>query len=384
MKARIVRLLDISARDEQVWKALSCCAEEPNPFLEPDCLVPAAHHLRFGAEIDLVLAEEGDRAYACIPIRALRDWRGLPYPFVTAQATRTLDCGTPLVDTERSAEGLAAILSALSENRCIARSRVLVLPGLNQGGPVFDALRTAARMADLPFIVFKSSERGFLRRRPEAGCYERLINTHRRAEFRRTRRRLTEELGTEPVLVDRTADPTALQRLLHLEGSQGYKAVARIAMTTQAGESEYFGEICRRFASSGRLHLLSLEAGDQTLAMSVWLRGGRGVFVFKVSYNERYARYGPGALLHVAGMEYFHKATDADWIDTCTWRDNKFALRLYPDRRQTAGIFIPLSRNPLDRVASHSFMALRPIHKRIYDKRHPQPSHADPPRPPEP
>ena len=126
-------------------------------------------------------------------------------------------------------------------------------------------------------------------------------------------------------------------------------------MTTQTGESEYFGEICRRFAASGRLHLLLLEAGGQTLAMSVWLRGGEGFFLFKISYNEQYARYGPGALLHIAGMEYFHAATDADWIDTCTCRDNEIILRLYPDRRQTAGVFMPLSRNPLD-MSGHSLL----------------------------
>ena len=145
--------------------------------LEPDFLVPAAHHLRFGAEIDLVLAEEGDRAYACIPIRSVWKWRGFPYPFVTRGGSRTLECGTPLVDTERSAEGLATILSALAESRRMGRSRVLVLPRLNQDGPVVEALRTAARMADLPFIVFEGWERGFLTRRPDAG----LRAAHKRA-----------------------------------------------------------------------------------------------------------------------------------------------------------------------------------------------------------
>jgi len=370
MKARVVRLRAISARDLQAWNDLSDRCAEPNPFLGSNCLVPAASHLRFGAEIEILLAEEGDRAYACLPIRSVRKWRGFPYPFVTAEVSRTLECGTPLVDTERGAEGLTTILSALAEMRRIASSRVLVLPQVTQGGPVFEALRTAARMADLPFVVFESWERGFLARRPEPG-YERLLNAKLQRELRRRRRGLAEKLGTEPVLVDRTADPGAVERFLRLEGS-GYKAVAGIAMTTHDGEPEYFGEICQRFAATGRLHLLALEAGGHTLAMCVWLRERDGFFLFKVTYDERYARYGPGALIQVACMEYFHAATDAEWMDTCTYRDNEMILRHYVDRRQTAGIFVPLSRNPLDKIAVRSFMALRPIHTWIYDKRNPQ------------
>jgi hypothetical protein len=94
--------------------------------------------------------------------------------------------------------------------------------------------------------------------------------------------------------------------------------------------------------------------------------------LFKMCYDKRYARYGPGVQLQIAAMEHFHAATDANWIDTCTYRDNETLLRLYPDRRLTAGVFVPLSRNPLDSVAIRSFMAIRPIHKRIYERRHPQ------------
>ena len=374
MQARVVRLRDISPRDEQAWRDLSCRAAEPNPFMEPDCLLSVALHEGFGDEIDIVLAEEGGRAHACIPIRAL--WKSpFPYPFVTTKVHRTFGCGTPLVDTERGAEAMAAILSALSERRRIARARALDLPYVSQDGPVFDDLATAAQMANLPFFVHESFDRGLLRRRPEPG-YEQLYDSKVRGELRRRRKRLAEELGTEPVLVDRTADPEAAGRFLRLEGSQGYKVgTDGLAMTTVAGEPEFFADMCRRFAAAGRLHLLALEAGGVTLAMNVWLRSHDGLFMFRITYDERYARYGPGILLQMASMEYFHTATDANWIDTCTYRDNETLLRLYPDRRRIAGIFVPLSRNPLDRAAIHSLMAVRPVHKWLYDRRHPQPSH---------
>jgi CelD/BcsL family acetyltransferase involved in cellulose biosynthesis len=373
VKTRVIRLLDISAHELQRWRDLSSRAAEPNPFQEPDFLVPAAAHLPGGAEIEVLLAEEDDRAFACIPICSVWNWRGFPYPFITTQPLRTIECGTPLVDTERGAEGLASILSALFERRQIGRSRVLVLPQVTQSGPVFEALRTATTMTNLPFIVFESWERAFLRRRLEPHS-EQLVNPKLRRDLRRRSQRITEQLGTEPVLVDRTADPEAVKQLLCLEKS-GYKGVAHIAMATHAGEPEFFAAICWSFAAAGRLHLLALEAGGQTLAMCVWLRDGDGLFLYKICYEERYARYGPGALMQIACMNYFHATTDASWMDTCTYRDNEMFLRLYADRRQTAGIFVPLSRNPLDRLATHSFMALRPFHRLIHDKRNPQGSH---------
>ena len=79
--------------------------------------------------------------------------------------------------------------------------------------------------------------------------------------------------------------------------------------------------------------------------------------------------------MQLACMEHFHTATDINWMDTCTYRDNEMFLRLYADRTQIAGIFVPLSRNPLDRLAIHSFMALRPLHRIIYEKRNPQALH---------
>ena len=59
-------------------------------------------------------------------------------------------------------------------------------------------------------------------------------------------------------------------------------------------------------------------------------------------------------------------------MDTCSYRDNEIFLRLYADRRQIAGIFVPLRSNPLDRLAIRSFMALRPLHRLIYHSAKPK------------
>jgi Acetyltransferase (GNAT) domain len=368
MHCRIVPLREVDGRDEHAWRQLATCAAEPNPLMEPECLLPAARHQTFGGELEIAFAEEGDRFYGCMPLRSVRRYLRFPYPFVTTQVRRTIECGTPLVDAERGAEGLATIFSALSKRRTIAGSRVLVVPKISCDGAVFDAFQVATRTVGLPYFVYDSWERGALKRRHD-NDYERSFTRNLRKSLGQMRRRFREEFETEPRLVDQTSDPGAVDRYLFLENS-GYKGETGVAMATTAGESESFRDLCRRFATAGRLHILALMADEQTIAMEIWLRGGDTQFRYKMSYDERYARCGPGLQMQVAAMHYFHDATNAEWIDTCTARDNQMALRLYPERRRAAYVLVPLSKNPVDRLAVRAFLIARPVHRWIYNQMH--------------
>src|SRR5205823_14406944 len=64
-----------------------------------------------------------------------------------------------------------------------------------------------------------------------------------------------------------------------------------VALTTVEGETAFFREMCERFGAAGRLHLVALEGGGQTLAMNVWIRGGAGIFMIKWSFDEKYSQY---------------------------------------------------------------------------------------------
>lgn len=104
------------------------------------------------------------------------------------------------------------------------------------------------------------------------------------------------------------------------------------------------------------------------MAMQIWLRGGDGLFAIKTSHDERYKRFAPGIQLQMLGLEYFHECTDASWIDSCTSPGNDMFLRIYPERRRIASYFVPLSRAPTDRLVPPAFIALRPMHKWVYDR----------------
>ena len=140
-------------------------------------------------------------------------------------------------------------------------------------------------------------------------------------------------------------------------------------MTTVEGEPEYFMEMCDRFRTSGKLRILSFQTPDKVIAMEIWVRGGDGFYLLKISYDENYARFGPGVLMQTAAFRFFHDHTDADWIDTCTAADNKLLMRLYPERKKIEMLSIVLGRNLIDRAVVAAFVLLRPLHKRMYRNR---------------
>jgi hypothetical protein len=364
LKGRILNVRNLSPADEKSWRDLAERAVEPNPFYEPDCLVPAATHQSYGDEIQLVVATDGDRFYACMPIRHVSRWRSLPYRIVTTQVRRMTYLGTPLVDADHGSEAVKAMLEVLVEERRSGKSRVLVVQELTDG-PVALLIRTAASELGLPLIIFESFDRGFLGRH-DPPAYQQAHSVKTLRNLYRKQRNLGKELGVSADIVDRASEPEAIDDYIALEAS-GYKADVGVAMATVPGEAEYFRAMCQAFAAAGRLQLLSLSARPKSPAMIAWVRGGDTIFQFKWSYDEQFAKYSPGIILHTEAMRYFDEKTDARFLDTCTWGENEMINRLYPDRRPITSYFVILGPSLRDRIVMRSFVALRPLHRKVYE-----------------
>jgi len=364
LRGRIIDVAKISRADEEAWRDLGQRALEPNPFYEPDCLIPAARHQTFGQEIQLIVAEDDDGFYGCIPVRHVSRWHKMPYQIVTTQVRRMIYLGTPLVDVQRGTEAATALLRALVNERRVGRSRVLALQELTDG-PIATYFRSAASALGLPLFVFESFERGLVRRAEPSG-YERAHSPRTFRNLRRKQRNLGKAMGAPVEVVDRGDDPKAIDDYINLEAS-GYKADAGVAMVTVSGEPEFFREMCERFAAAGRLHLPSLTDGKHTVAMIAWVRGGDTLFQFKWSFDEDYARFSPGLILHTEVMRVFQEETDAILLDSCTWAGNEMINHLYPDRRRITSFFIILGSSWRDQLVIRSFLTLRPAHRWAYE-----------------
>lgn len=341
MRGRILPLRDLSARDLGAWRELCHRAAEPNPLFEPACLVPAARHLARGREIALVVAEEGGEMLGAMPVRVEPRWHRAPVTTATTDVRRMTYLGTPLVDADRPAPALHAMLQALADAGHAGRAGLAELRWVHAGGPVHGAMQQVLSEG-WTATVAERFDRPFLARRPGLSYSDHLDSKFRRDRLR-LRRRLEEHLGGEVAIVDRRGSSEAVQELIDLEHS-GYKGRTGISLASVAGEPRYFTEMCAAFAEDGRLQVLALEGGGRTVAMLASVRGAGGLFALKIAHDETLSRFGPGVALHLGSFEHFHVEAGAAWIDTCTFSGNESLLRLYPDRRAIVTYLVALHR----------------------------------------
>lgn len=331
MNTRTIDLSDLTNEDLDRWRDLAARAASANPMSEPECVLPAAVHLRNGPRISLLVAEENERFHACVPIQAVRRWRSLPRAAWSTRIRRMTWDATPLIDAEHGAKAMRAVFEGLQDGRARGGPGFLVLEWLNERGPVGELARDTADDLALPWRTYSTWVQPFMTRLDDAGA-ESLHSKKTLANRARKLRGLSREIGGEPRLVDQGSDPDGPATYVALEAS-GYKVADGVAMTTRTGEAEWFLDMAARFAASGRFHVLTLQIGDRTVAMECLIRSGPKLSMVKWSYDERYKKYSPGAELHLSTHSWFNKETDASTLDVCTFANNEFALREYPENR---------------------------------------------------
>ena len=331
MNVRTINTADITEDDLARWRDLAARAASANPMSEPECVLPAAVHLRNGSKISLLVAEEQGRFEACVPLQTVHRWRSIPHAAWSTRIRRMTWDVTPLIDADHGANAMWAVLAELKARSARGEPGLLVLEWVNERGPVGELARGTASELGLPWKTYAEWDQPFMSRSGGSEA-ESMHSKKTLANRARKLRGLSREIGGEPRIVDRGSQPGGPAQYVALEAS-GYKTADGVAMTTRPGESEWFLDMANRFAALGRFHVLTLEVGDQTVAMECLIRSGPNLSMVKWSYDERYVKYSPGAQLHLSTHSWFLEETDASTLDICTFKDNHFALGEYPERR---------------------------------------------------
>jgi CelD/BcsL family acetyltransferase involved in cellulose biosynthesis len=321
--ARLRPVAELSDAEISAWRELADQAVEPNPFLDPDFVLPAAAALH-PRHLGLLVATEGSDWTACLPVTRARGWRRVPLRGLVTWRHLYCYLGTPLLrlDAVDAATGL------LDAGRRESPS-FLGLDLLAADGPVNAQLEQAQRALGADSVEFGRFERATANRRPEPDYVE-LSSKHRR-ELQRLRRRLEEKLGEELEARDRSDDAAAWDEFLAIEAS-GWKGEAGTALAS-SGHGELFLELCRRFGARGALQLFALQAGSRTVAMLSCLISGGTAFAFKLGVAPDLLEYSPGAQALLRYLDSFHEDQRLERIDSCAEPGNQFANRLFPDRR---------------------------------------------------
>jgi CelD/BcsL family acetyltransferase involved in cellulose biosynthesis len=323
--AATVALSGLTASQAERWRELAATAVEANPFFEPEFMLPLAAAVP-ASGIALRVITSGSDWIGLLPIRRTSSWRRVPLSGTAGWKSSYTYLGAPLLRRDMAHEAARALLDSTVRGR-----HYLGLELLARDGGAGLALHRAADELGFATTPLRTYDRAALRRRPDPAQYVALKPKHRR-ELRRQRDRLAEELQCEVEPRDQTGSDAAVSEFLRIEGS-GWKHASGTAFSSIDGHETMFREICRSFDAAGRLQLLTLSAGDRTLAAKCNLLAGDGAYCFKIAFDERWARFSPGVQLELANIDFFHRTTQLRWMDSCAEPGNEMINRLWPDRR---------------------------------------------------
>jgi hypothetical protein len=320
------------------WRDLAERAAEPNPFAEPEIVLPALRHLAGRSRAGILTVRDGSRLRALLPVL----WpvlvpapgvRWLPVPVLQSWVEPYQPLGTPLLDADVAVPAMAALLRPPAS----LPAPLLLLRYFADGGPVAAALDEALAAGGQEAVRLKTYERALLLR--EGGPAP---SGNRKNRYNRLRRRRAEmEAGLGPVrVVDRADDPAAVAEFLALEAS-GWKGAAGTAMACRPAHASWFREVCDGLRATGRLEVLSLEAGGRTTAMLVNFAARDGSLHFKSAYDESLGDYRPGEQLLMHCIDE-GAASRFAWRDSATVPDNTLFNQLWPSRMTLSTILVPL------------------------------------------
>lgn len=335
MNSRLVPLAEVDDALVEGWRRLASEALEPNPFADPDLVLPAGRRLGAGAAPALLVVEEAGELQLALPVVKVRQHRRLPVPAVTTWIHPYCFSGTPLVSG--TDPGLIW-RQALGELRGVAPWAVL--PLLPSEGPVALALEAVQVVRGRRVGVVDQPVRPVLERGNEG--YLMRMSGSRRSKLKRLRPRLAADHDDAVSVVDRARPgedlDAAVQGFIDLEAA-GWKGRDGGAMALHAGHAELFAEICRRFAGRGALQLRELRVGDQVIGYQCNLVAGDTLFGFKTTFDETFRRYSPGVILFLDTVQEF-QSSGLRRYDSCLGTTHTAFHDLFPDRQPMADVLL--------------------------------------------
>lgn len=318
----LLRVADIQQDEIDAWKALARQALDPNPFFEPEFVLPL-EAARRQDDVHLLVLSEARRWLFCMPVVARWGWRRIPVPVLSTWLSQYTFLGTPLVAAERP-DALVDLLQSVGT----VHSGLLLFEWVGVHGSVSSHLAHALSKCGSPIVVWERFERAAVRPLLNTNGH---VSARRKTELARRRRALEREFGAAVKLVDRTGDPTAVDEFLALESS-GWKGREGTAIASNASDSAFFRQACSDLAAAGRMRMLALTC-SRTVAMQCNFVSDGILFGFRTCYDESLSRFSPGALLLQDAIEDARRS-GGQWFDSCTAPDNDLCNRLMPDREQ--------------------------------------------------
>lgn len=347
---RSTRLDDLSAVSG-AWDRLAAETVRPTPYYTRHVL-DAHREAGLLGRVAAVAVARQDRLLALLPYRRHGAWLGLSGLANTAWTSPFTTSSNPLVSREETAIAVPLLLDGMAA----LPGRLWLLPSLSLDGLVGQAFRLELGRRGWPSAVLDRFERAVLDAKLDHDRFLAGLDSSRRKDLRRRRRRL-EEMGA--VLFTSAVDGPALERgvdaFLTLERA-GWKGRGGTALASRPATAVLARALFGRQGGgvAPRSDLLTLDG--RPIAASLSLVCGGSAFLLKSAYDETLSRLAPGLLLEEEIVRSLHETRFADRLDSAAAPGSHMEA-LYPDREAVGDLVLAtsdaFSQARLARVVAH-------------------------------
>jgi CelD/BcsL family acetyltransferase involved in cellulose biosynthesis len=315
---------------------------EPNPFYEPFMLLPAIEMFGERSSLELVfiyaVGRERKVLLALLPMERATRYKGLPLAHLRLWKHRHCYLCTPLIRRGQARRCLSGFLDWL---RADGIGVAIDWRDVTGDGAFLSALTDLLADTGRAYVWHEFSRALLTRRGDVDSLLKETLSRKARHELRRLERRLAERGHLEyRELQNRDDAAQWIEAFLDLE-SRGWKGRHGSALACRAADRDFFVHWTSEAARRGRLMMLALAVDGRTVAMKCNALAGAASYAFKITYDEDYAHYSPGALLEMENIRRFHARGDLQWMDSCADPDNWMMNRIWPDRRRMASLVMP-------------------------------------------
>jgi CelD/BcsL family acetyltransferase involved in cellulose biosynthesis len=338
------------------WRALCDRAAEPNVFYDPAFALAAAPIFGQGVEAILIW-DAAERLVGFFPFSVAARRYGIRLPLILGWTHRFAPLGTPLVDRDLCGEAIAAFLAQIARDDALPK--LLLIPLLNESGPVAAALRACA----IGCAAFDRHQRALLAPKGDRAHYlEDAISAKRRKELRRQRHRLADG-GSVVFSVAREPNEirAALNDFLVLE-SGGWKGRGGTAIAQVPDIHRFVETAVTALANRGAAQVARLTRGTQSIASAITLSSGRGAWGWKIAYDESFAAASPGVQLYFDLTTTLLADPAISFVDSCATPDHPMIDHLWRERLSLGDWLVGLTPDaPFDRACRLETMRRRAI-----------------------
>jgi CelD/BcsL family acetyltransferase involved in cellulose biosynthesis len=322
------------------WRHLAANCLEPNGFLEPGFALPAAHHLAKGRPPHFIFVWEGSgrrKLLGLCPLELPRRFAPFAQARIWTHAHAPL--GTPLLDSERAEEALAAIFAFIRQQQ--TNSAGLMFPSLPQDGPTARLVIALAAAEGRPVHQFAVHRRAMLAGGVDLDQdLERSFRSKRRKNLNGARRRLKAEGAVSFRLL---SEPEELgaggEQFLALE-AKGWKGRRGTALLKSPARANFARGVIASLAGERKCRIASLDCAGRPIAMAIVLQSGDRGFFWKIAYDEGFAAFSPGVLLTLELSQALLADAGIALTDSCATADHPMIDHLWRQRMTLADFFV--------------------------------------------